>query len=245
MAGAVAEDADAGTQPERIALADEEVVVRVLAGEIELFEVLMRRHNQRLYRVARSIVHDDMEAEDVMQETYVRAYAALAQFEGRARWATWVTRIAVNEALARVRRNGRFVGGEGAELAAEIGADFREDRSMADQVFRGENQAGGPETTTAVRELGALLEQAVDELPETYRTVFVLREVEELSTAETAACLDISEELVKVRLHRARAGLRQILDDRLGAATREVFEFRATRCDRVVANVFARLRAGS
>jgi RNA polymerase sigma-70 factor (ECF subfamily) len=214
------------------ALADEEVVSRVLAGDHGLFEVLMRRYNQRLYRTARAIVRDSAEAEDVMQETYVRAFAALGQFEGRAQWSTWVTRIAVNEALARVRRRGRFVSSEAFENIQE-GA-MGEEREPA-------GRSAGPEAAVAARELSAFVERAVDELPDIYRTVFVLREVQELSTAETAACLDVSEELVKVRLHRARAELRRIMDARLGAATRDVFDFHASRCDRVVAAVLGRI----
>ncbi len=224
-------------------LTDEEVAARVLAGETGLFEVLMRRYNRRLFRVARAIVRDDGEAEDVMQETYVRAYGALGQFEGRAAWATWLTRIAVNEALARVRRRGRFVG---RELV-----DLREDDMDGQEVLGGAPSGRssargdlGPEETASARELGGLVERAVDELPDSYRMVFMLREVEELSTIETAACLEISEDLVKVRLHRARAELRRLLDARLGAATREVFDFHLSRCDRVVAAVMARISVG-
>ena len=215
------------------ALADEDVVARVLGGDVALFEVLMRRYNQRLYRAARAITRDDAEAEDVLQETYVRAYTALAQFEGRARWATWITRIAVNEALARVRRRGRFVDGDPAEMM--------EDGSMDERSVTDTARPAGPAQDAEVRELAAFVERAVDELPDSYRTVFVLREVEELSTAETAQCLDVSEELVKVRLHRARTELRRMLDERFGAATREVFDFHASRCDRVVAAVMARI----
>src|SRR6516162_5817674 len=226
----------AGVVGPAAALSDEEVVARVLAGDLPLFEVLMRRHNQRLYRTARAIVRDDAEAEDVMQETYVRAYAALGQFEGRAQWATWLTRIAVNEALARVRARGRFVSKEASEV-------------MEDDVMTKEPpvppRAEGPEAAASARELGALVEHAIDDLPDTYRAVFVLREVQELSTAETAACLEVSEELVKVRLHRARAELRRLMDARLGAATREVFDFHASRCDRVVAAVLERIAAGT
>ena len=226
----------AGVVGPAAALSDEEVVARVLAGDLPLFEVLMRRHNQRLYRTARAIVRDDAEAEDVMQETYVRAYAALGQFEGRAQWATWLTRIAVNEALARVRARGRFVSREATEV-------------MEDDVMAKEPplpaRSEGPEAAASARELGALVEHAMDDLPDTYRAVFVLREVQELSTAETAACLDVSEELVKVRLHRARAELRRLMDARLGVATREVFDFHASRCDRVVAAVLERIAAGT
>jgi RNA polymerase sigma-70 factor (ECF subfamily) len=218
-------------------LTDEEVAARVLAGETGLFEVLMRRYNRRLFRVARAIVRDEGEAEDIMQETYVRAFAALGQFQGRASWATWLTRIAVNEALARLRRRGRFVG-HGDEAI-----DGGEDQMESEQAARGVSggRCIGPEETTAARELSGFVERAVDDLPDSYRVVFMLREVEELSTTETAACLDISEDLVKVRLHRARVELRRLLDARLGAATREVFDFHLSRCDRIVAAVMARL----
>ena len=195
----------------------------------------MRRYNQRLYRAARAITRDDAEAEDVLQETYVRAFSALSQFEGRARWATWITRIAVNEALARVRRRGRFVERDVADIMEDGSMD---ERSVSDAAPR-----PGPAQEAEVRELAAFVERAVDELPDSYRTVFVLREVEELSTAETAACLDVSEELVKVRLHRARTELRKMLDQRFGAATREVFDFHASRCNRVVALVMTRIAA--
>jgi RNA polymerase sigma-70 factor, ECF subfamily len=216
-------------------LTDEEVAARVLAGETGLFEVLMRRYNRRLFRVARAIVRDEAEAEDIMQETYVRAFAALGQFQGRSSWATWLTRIAVNEALARLRRRGRFVG--------RAGIDGGEDDMESEQTARGVSggRSIGPEETTSARELSGFVERAVDDLPDSYRMVFMLREVEELSTLETATCLDISEDLVKVRLHRARGELRRLLDVRLGAATREVFDFHLSRCDRIVAAVMARL----
>ncbi len=228
-------------------ISDAEIVARVVAGEIELFEVLMRRHNQRLFRTARAIVRDDAEAEDVMQEAYARAFSQLAQFEGRAQWSTWVTRIAVNEALGRVRRTGRFVSAdvEGVEEARLS----RKTTDRNDDAWREANGAAapfptGPEDHAAARELGGFLERALDDLPDIYRSVFVLREIEELSTAEAAACLDITEELVKVRLHRARQGLRDRLDRRVGSALRGVYDFHLSRCDRVVAAVMARIGAG-
>ena len=231
-------------EPLSSTLSDEEVVARVMAGDVDLFEVLMRRHNQRVFRAARAIVRDDAEAEDVMQEAYARAYAQLAQFEGRAQWSTWVTRIAVNEALGRVRRGGRFVH---TDLDREQ-EEAKVDRS--DEAWRNANGGSapfptGPEDQAAARELGGFLERAMDSLPDIYRTVFVLREVEEMSTAEAAAALDISEELVKVRLHRARAALRQRLDQRVGSALRGVYDFHLTRCDRVVSAVMARITRSS
>jgi len=202
---------------------DEEIVARVRQGETALFELLMRRHNQRLYRVARSIVRDDGEAEDVMQDAYVRAFEHLDQFEGRARFATWLTRIAVHEASARLRRRGRLVAIE---------------ENMPTLV----SSAAGPEERAADRELGRTLEAAVAALPAVYAPVFMLREVEGLSTEETAACLDLNTETVKTRLHRGRAFLRRHLDDRMGAALRETFRFGAARCDRTVVAVMARIR---
>jgi len=219
-------------------LTDEEVVTRVLAGETALYEVLMRRHNARIFRVARAIVRDDTEAEDVMQEAYVRAFGQLPRFEGRSQWSTWVTRIAVNEALARVRRRGRFVDTDVEDV------ELREDGGMISREDSRSVTPPGPEDMASARELGALLERAVDALPDIYRVVFVLREAQGLSTSDTAASLSITEELVKVRLHRARAELRRWLDERVGAVTRDLYGFHLSRCDRVVAAVLARIGTG-
>jgi RNA polymerase sigma-70 factor, ECF subfamily len=212
------------------ALTDEEVVQRVLAGEGPLFEVLMRRYNQRLYRVARAILRDEGEAEDVMQQAYVNAYAHLGQFEQRARFSTWLTRIAVHEALARRRRRGRIT-----EMDA-----------MPETDGSGVWTAKGPdpEQQALTGELRKALEDSVDALPESHRSVFVLREVEGLSTAETAESLGLSEDNVKTRLSRSRAMLRRDLFERAGVAAPDVFSFHLSRCDRVVAAVFARLGIG-
>ena len=208
-------------------LSDTEVVRRVLDGDTALFEILMRRYNQRLYRVARGILADDGEAEDVMQDAYVRAYTHLGQFAGRARFATWLTRIAVYEALARARRGRRQV---------QIGdLSPRKEDSMT-------STERGPEQRAIQRNLQALLETAIDALPESFRAVLVLREVEGLSTAETADSLGISESLVKTRLHRAHTALRQDIESRSRATLAGSFPFHLSRCDRVVAAVFARIR---
>jgi RNA polymerase sigma-70 factor (ECF subfamily) len=207
-------------------LTDEEVVERVLRGDTALFEVLMRRNNRRIYRVARAIVKDESEAEDVMQQAYVSAYTHLDQFAGTATFATWLTKIAVNEALARVRQNTRLV---------KIDENFEQGEEGMKEL---PSDASNPERQAARRELGGLLESSIDQLPHDHRTVFVLREVEGLSTAETAECLGISEELVKVRLHRAKSRLREHIFARVGKAATEAFEFYAPRCDRVVASVF-------
>jgi RNA polymerase sigma-70 factor, ECF subfamily len=208
-------------------LSDEDVVERVLAGEIELFEILMRRYNQRLYRVARAILADDGEAEDVMQDAYVRAYSHLGQFAGQAKFSTWLTRIAVYEALARARRGRRLV---------QI-----EDLSPRKEDFMPSTERG-PEQQAIQSNLQALLETAIDALPESFRSVLVLREVEGLSTAETADSLGISEALVKTRLHRARAALRNDLESRTRATLASSYSFHLSRCDRVVAAVFARIQ---
>lgn len=207
-------------------LADEELVARVRSGDEASFGLLMRRHNQRLYRLARAVVRDAREAEDIVQESYVRAFTHLERFEGRASFATWVSRIALHEALARMRRVRRF-----AALEEEVNlSDLPAVRSP------------GPEEQAANRELSAALAAAVDGLPESHRAVFVLREVEGLSTAETAVILGLSEPNVKVRLHRARAALRLDLERRLGGEVPRLWSFAGERCDRLVAGVLARLR---
>ena len=208
---------------------DEDVVRRVRDGEKALFEVLMRRYNQRLFRVARAILKDEAEAEDVMQQAYVNAYTHLHQFEERARFGTWLTRIAVHEALARVRRRGRF---EEVDAMPEFEEKKMERFASADP---------SPEHTAATGELRGILESSFDALPEIYRSVFVLREVEAQSTTEAALCLGISEDTVKTRLHRARALLRRELFDRAGLTSAQLFPFHLSRCDRVVGAVFARI----
>jgi RNA polymerase sigma-70 factor (ECF subfamily) len=217
------------TQASQEGWTDEDVVERVLNGETPLYEILMRRYNQRLYRIARAILRDDAEAEDVMQDAYVRAYQHLASFEGRAKFATWLTRIAVHEALARSRRRGRVQSLDGAE------------DSRGDVMSTLESPGPTPERSAYDRELGAVLEKAILQLPEDYRLVFTLREIEEMSTGETAQCLNLTEDNVKVRLHRARALLRKELFAQAGATKAQAFQFRAVRCDRVVNEVFRRI----
>jgi RNA polymerase sigma-70 factor, ECF subfamily len=224
MAGTV----EVATQPKP--LSDEEVVVRVLAGETAMFEIVMRRHNQRIYRVARAILRNDGEAEDVMQDAYVRAYEHLDQFAGRAKFSTWLTRIAVHEALARQRRSKRY---------EEVGPTSERE---GDPMDRFASLTPNPEQQMSNSELRRLLEQAVEKLPDAYRAVFMLREVEDMSTTDAAYALEITEENVKVRLHRARALLRKSLFAVAGTESREAFNFNAVGCDRVVKNVFERIQ---
>jgi RNA polymerase sigma-70 factor (ECF subfamily) len=211
-------------------LSDEEVVARVLAGETGMFEIVMRGHNQRLYRVARAILRNDGEAEDVMQDAYVRAYEHLDQYAGRAKFSTWLTRVAVHEALARQHRGNRY-----QELKP---TSERE----GDPMDRFASLAPDPEQQASNSEIRTLLEEAVERLPDAYRTIFMLRDVEDMSTTDTAEVLEITEDNVKVRLHRARALLRKSLYARAGMERKEAFNFHAVRCDRVVKNVFERIQ---
>ena len=217
-------------------LTDEEIVQRVLGGEVVLFELLMRRHNQRLYRAARAILRD-YEAEDVMQEAYVLAYQHLGQFAGRARFSTWLTRIAVNEALTRRKAKQRL---EHEPRQDDEGAERKEDFL---EMIPDEAATMNPEYNASRSQMRELLEAAIETLPDSLRAVFILREVEEMSTDEVAESLGLTEENVKVRLHRARRALRDHLYEVLGRSAPAAFQFEAVRCDRVVNEVLKRLES--
>jgi len=205
-------------------LDDAELVRRIRGGETALFELVMRRYNQRLFRVLRSLLRDDAEAEDVLQDAYVRAYTHLAQLEQPERLASWLTHIAVHEAKARLRRRGRIADVKEAPLRA-VPSPWND-----------------PEQETLGRQLQQVLTKAVDALPVGYRTVFVLRDVEGMSTSEVADALHLSEQAVKMRLHRARGALREGLFERIGVAALPPFGFDGERCDRIVEGVLARLQ---
>ncbi len=213
------------------ALSDDEIVARVRAGEHGLFEILMRRHNQRLYRAARAIVRDENEVEDVLQQTYLNAFSHLHQFEARSQFSTWLTRILINEASRRRRRLQRIPSGA---VTAEA---FDERLATAPRA------EANPEHRAYASELRRVLEDAVDSLPENYRIVFMLRDVEGLTTSETALALGLADEAVKTRLHRGRAMLRRTVRERIGNVAAEAFPFHAPRCDRVVYAVLARITA--
>jgi RNA polymerase sigma-70 factor (ECF subfamily) len=213
-------------------LTDAEVVDRVRRGETALFEILMRRHNQRVYRVARAVVKDEAEAEDVMQQAYINAFSHLKQFEDRAQFSTWLTRITLHEALSRRRKM------RPQQPLDELDGGDR----PRDDMERLTSSLPDPERQAYAGELGRILEAAVDALPETYRAVFMLRAIEGLSTSETATGLDLGEEAVKTRLHRARAMVRRSITERLGAAASSAFQFHADRCDRVVQAVLTEIR---
>ena len=215
-------------------LTDAEVVDRVRSGDTALFEILMRRHNQRVYRVARAVVKDEAEAEDVMQQAYINAFTHLHQFEERSQFSTWLIRIALNEAFARRRKT------QQAEMTTtRRGVEVDGDRGeLMDTLTSPE---ADPERLAYAQELHRVLEAAVDTLPQASRTVFILRDIEGLSTSETGQGLGLSDEAVKTRLHRARAMIRRAVTLRIGEVTAGAFQFYAPRCDRVVSAVLARI----
>ncbi len=209
-------------------LSDEQVITRVLAGETALFEVLMRRYNERLYRAARAILRDENEAEDVMQQAYVNAYTHLRQFDGRSKFSTWLTRIAVHEALARARRRGRYM-------------TMDPEDPSAIEFPQAQDGTPDPERLAIARELGTFLESAIDRLPDGAREVFMLRQIEGMKTDEVADALGVSEAVVKTRLSRARGALRRDLYEHAGLAAANTFRFQRPRCDRIVQAVLSRI----
>lgn len=194
-------------------LPDRELIARVLAGESSAFEVLVRRHNQRMFRAARAITRTDVDAEDVLQQAWLRVFNHLAQFRGDAAFATWAVRIAVNEAIALTRK-----------------------RPMVAEVVD-EESAAAPDAELARAQMGTLLESCLASIPQGHREVLVLRDVLELDTAETAACLGLSEEAVRVRLHRARAAVAAAVTEQLAEHAREIYSFDGERCDRMTTSV--------
>ena len=217
-------------------LDDTELVARAQRGEAPAFRAIMQRYNRRLYRVARGIVRDDGEAEDVVQEAYMRAFAHLRHFRGEASFSTWLTRITLNEALGRVRRRRGTVDIEVLDRAAQ-----GDSRILMFPTVAGSN----PEADAAQAQVRTLLERAIDELPDAFRTVFVMRAIEEMSIEETASQLGLRPETVKTRLHRARRLLRQALDRKLVSVLKDAFPFDGARCDRMTGRVLERLTSGT
>jgi RNA polymerase sigma-70 factor, ECF subfamily len=212
---------------------ESDLVQRAARGDETAVRIIIQTHNRRLYRVARSIVRDGAEAEDVLQEAYLRAFRSLAGFRGDASLATWLTRIVINEALQRERRH--------PDLPA---SQIEPPDQMASQVipfpFSG-GPATDPERAMAQRQLCQLVERAIDDLPHDFRTVLVARVVEGMSVEETAAVFGIRPETVKTRLHRARRMLRTALADHIGPLFSDVFPFEGQRCERITNAVVKRL----
>lgn len=205
---------------------DEEIIERVLNGDKDAYELIMRKYNQRLFRIARSYIVSEDEIEDVLQEAYIKAYEQLPRFEKRSSFSTWLIRILINEALARLKHRKRLT---------SIADDSGLVRELPIQLQNKETPIGKLMNT----ELKEILEKAVDRLPGKYSSVFLMREIEGMSIAETSESLEISETNVKVRLNRAKEMLRETISDFYHDA--EVFQFNLVRCDRIVQNVLRRL----
>ena len=207
---------------------------RIVERDPHAFVALMRRHNRMLYRLARSILKDEADAEDAVQEAYFAAYRNMGSFRGGSRLSTWLGRIVINEAYARLQRQKRAA--VVVPLASADQGGLRMEDSMADE------KAEQPDAAAMRTEVRRILERKIDELPEQFRTVFMLREVEELSVEETAECLDVPAATVRTRAFRARALLRESLAQEVDIATADAFGFDGENCDRVVAAVLGRLR---
>jgi len=211
---------------------DADLVRRAVARDASAFRTIMQTYNRRLYRLARGIVRNDAEAEDIVQEAYYRAFTHLVEFRGDSSLATWLSRIAINEALGCVRSQRPTV-----DLAT-----FETQRTPAEIIqFPLTSKGDDPEQTMAQRQILQLVEQATDKLPEVYRVVFITRVIEGMSVEETAEILGIRSETVKTRLHRARRLVREQLDKQIGPVLMDAFPFAGRRCERVTATVMRRL----
>ena len=215
-------------------LSDFELAQRIASGDRDALRLLMRRHNQTLYRTARGILRDDAEAEDAVQEAYLLAYRAMDRFRGDAKLSTWLVRIVVNEATGRLRKRSR------AAQVIRIDGGGEQD-SETPEVSMKEDPSETPERAALRSETRRLLERHIDALPGTFRTVFMLRAVEEMTVEETAAALDIPQATVRTRYFRAKALLREALSREIDFALEDAFAFAGARCDRIVAGVLARL----
>lgn len=214
-------------------LSEAELVAALRRGDARAFRVVMQRNNQRLYRLARSVLRDDAEAEDAVQEAYLRAFCALDGFKGDSSLATWLTRITLNEALGRVRRRQPTIDDpDGREEGSTRVIPFPLSRAGLDP---------DPERDVAMAEIRRLIEEAIDELPMPFRVVFVLREIEQMRTAEVAEALGVPLDTVKTRLHRAKRLLRKALKQRLASAVTDSFPFGGQRCARMTDRVMQRL----
>ena len=203
-------------------ISDHEIITRILHGEKNLYSLIVRRYNQRLYRVAMSIINDDAEVEDVMQVAYINAYENLGKFAFKASFSTWLTRILINESLLRLKKRGKSIN--------------MNDDTMDKEIYQQHKiEVQTPVAKMLNSELKFALEEAIRQLPEKYRAVFIMREIEDMNVAETQACLDISEANVKVRLNRAKALLKDSLSQFY--KKEDILHFHLSRCDRVIEGV--------
>lgn len=201
------------------AISDNEIITRILQGEKDLYALIVRKYNQRLYRVGMSIINDDAEVEDVMQVAYIKGYENLSKFAFKSSFSTWLTRILINECLLRLKKRGKSIN--------------MNDDIMDKEIFQQHNsEVPTPAAKMLNSELKSILEKAIARLPEKYKTVFVMRVIEDMNVAETQACLDISEVNVKVRLNRAKALLKDTLS--VFYKKEDIYHFHLSRCDRMV-----------
>lgn len=204
-----------------VRITDESIIGRVLGGEKEAYEVIIRRYNERLYKIARTYIKDEDTIEDILQETYVKAYENLGKFEGRSMLSTWLTRILINQALACLNKHSKL-----DELPRQLASDgVKKVRSIEQELIR--------------KNMQEAIEKAIDGLPQKYSSVFVMRELESMSIREVAQSLDISEDNVKVRLHRAKKALQEVLKKSLDGL--HLYSFGGSRCDRVAHLVMAKV----
>lgn len=203
---------------------DEEIVKKVIEGSTPLFEVILRRYNQRLYRIQRSYLSDEEAIKDTMQITYIKVFENLHKFRGESRFSTWITRIAINEALKYIEREKRYT-----ELHIADEDKQNQEQTMKEKIT--------PEEITIQDDIKNILEKTVNRLPAKYRSVYMMREVEQMSTEETAGCLNISQANVKVRLHRAKNMVREDLEK--SVAGTELFNFLGNECDQIVYRVMS------
>ena len=217
-------------------LTDLALAERIGKGDQPAFEALMRKYNGKLFRIARAILKDDSDAEDVLQDAYLEVYRHIGDFRGGSELATWLTRIVINQALMRVRKERR----RSSILPFRSPLSYETESPEAEVP---DQQSESPSASVIRAETRRMLERRIDELPVAFRTVFVMREVEEMSVDETARCLSISPATVRTRLFRARALLREALARDIDTATGDVFAFAGARCDRIVAAVLARLNS--
>lgn len=206
-------------------LRDEEIIARILNGEKDLYGIIVRRYNQRLYRVGMSIINDDPEVEDAMQAAYINAYINLGKFGFKSSFPTWLTRILINECLLRLRKRGKSINMNDENI---------------ENVMNQSEELKTPATAAVNSELRSILNDAIRNLPEIYRAVFVMREIENMNVAETGECLNISEVNVKVRLNRAKAILRGFLSTQY--TKEDILHFHLTRCDRMIEKVMSNIR---
>lgn len=207
---------------------DEQIIDLIVSGKKQLFEVVMRRYNQRLYRIQRSYISDEESIKDTLQTTYIKVFENLELFRGDSKFSTWITRIAINEALKFLNKNKRI-----SKLHL-----LEEKRLMSEEIKK---QFETPEEITIQKDYKVLLEQVVNELPPKYRSVYMMREIENMDTSETAKCLNISESNVKVRLHRGKRMIQDFINKEFTQT--EIFDFLGERCDLIVYKVMKRINS--